>query len=399
MATQSAVGESSQASLSRRKDSQKPIWLRLWRARTSYFLLLIFFVPFTVFQLYPIVRSAYLSMTDYTGSPTQKTNFLGLDNFKELLSVEIKTLPRLVNEDTGEFMYQCGRKKYPASEVAAIEAEGESCSVAYENPRNILSENYKEWRGVYSNDEKRIIIGAKDPRFWTALHNTVVYVLATVFIKLVIGLLLALMLQQQSTINMLLRTVFFLPSVTAGVAVTVVWGWIFKGQPYGLVNSVRLHFGASTPIPFLSDADWTMPILVGLAIWGGIGYNMIMYLAGLQAVPAELYEAATVDGANTRQKFFYITLPLLRPTTVFLVITGIIGSFQVFDSIYILYAAAGEGMGGTLDSALTIVGYLYERGFRLFQLGYASAIAWVLFIIIFILTLINLRVGRANEAH
>ena len=208
------------------------------------------------------------------------------------------------------------------------------------------------------------------------------------------------MLQKQTRLNTILRTIFFLPAVTAGVAVTVVWGWIFRGQTYGVINSIRLQAGAEEIIPFLVDPNWMLYIVILMAVWGGMGYNMILFLAGLQSVPDEFYEAATVDGANTRQKFFRITLPLLRPTVIFLVITGIIGSFQVFDAVYILFAgSAGEGMGGTLDAALTVVGYLYERGFRLFQLGYASAIAWVLFMIIFVMTLINLRVGRANDAY
>jgi len=207
-------------------------------------------------------------------------------------------------------------------------------------------------------------------------------------------------LQQQSLVNMVLRTIFFLPFVTSGVAITVVWGWIFRGKAYGLVNSTRIEvFGAEDVIPFLDDPAYMMPILIFMAIWGGIGYNMILYLAGLGSIPADLYEAATVDGASTRQKFFNITLPLLRPTILFLLVTGIIGSFQLFDQAYILFSNVGEGAGGTLDGALTIVGYLYERGFQLFQLGYASAIAWVLFIIIFVFTLLNLWVGRINDAY
>lgn len=372
---------------------------RIWKARISYLMLLVFFVPFIIFGLYPVARSAALSTTDYSGSPTKEINNLGAQNFQELLSLTVTTLPRLTDETTGEIMSQCGRTKVTATEAVALAADGEECVPAFENARNVLAEGFKEWRTILETETSRIVIGAIDPRFWTAMYNTTIYVFATVFIKLVIGLGLALTLQTQSRTNMLLRTVFFLPSVTAGVAVTVVWGWIFRGQAYGLINSFRLQTGQTEIIAFLSDPQWMLPILIWMSIWGGLGYNMILYLAGLQNVPSELYEAATVDGATPRDKFFYITLPLLRPTTIFLVITGIIGSFQVFDAVYILFASAGQGMGGTLDAALTVVGYLYERGFRLFQLGYASAIAWILFIIIFIMTLINLRVGRADEAY
>lgn len=378
---------------------QPSLLRRIWKSRMSYIMLLAFFVPFIIFSLYPIASSAYLSMTDYTGSPNKETNFLGIDNFRELLSFEIKTLPRMVDEDTGDLMFNCGRRRVPVGEVAAFEADGTACSPAYENSRNFLSAGYKEWRTIFADNEREVVIAAIDPRFWTAMYNTIVYVGATVVLRIVFGLLLALMLQHQSRRNMILRTIFFLPSVTAGIAVTVVWGWIFRGQTYGLINSLRLQLGADGVISFLSDPTWMMPVLIWISIWGGIGYNMIMYLAGLQSIGAEMYEAATVDGANTRDKFRYITLPLLRPTTIFLVITGIIGSFQVFDTVYVLFSSIDSGIGGTLDGALTVVGYLYERGFRLFQLGYASAIAWILFIIIFILTVINLRVGRANEAY
>src|SRR5690606_16477091 len=109
-----------------------------------------------------------------------------------------------------------------------------------------------------------------------------------------------------------------------------------------------------------ADPNWTLPIVMMLTIWGGMGYNMILFLAGLQGIPQELYEAATVDGASTFDKFWNITLPLLRPTTVFIVVTSIIGSFQVFDAVYILFAQAGGSVGGVLDSVLTIVSYLYE---------------------------------------
>jgi len=118
----------------------------------------------------------------------------------------------------------------------------------------------------------------------------------------------------------------------------------------------------------------------------------------LRNINPELYEVAAIDGAGPWQTFSHITLPLLRPTTLYILITSIIGGFQVFEAVYILFASS-EGMGGVLDSGLTVVPYLYDRGFRLFQMGYASAVAWILFAIIFVLSLINLRVGRANEAY
>ncbi len=372
----------------------------MWKARISYFMLLFFFVPFFVFGIYPIANSAYFSVTDYTGSPTEPVNFLGLENFRELLSFEIVDLPRLVDAATGELIYQCGRRKYPEREIAEQIDDGKECGPAYASARAVASDGYREWREITANDEVRKVIAATDPRFWTAIYNTTRYVLFTVALNLVLGLCLALILQKQSLFNMVLRTIFFLPTVTAGIAISIVWGWIFQGKSFGLINSIRMeHFAAPEPTPFLVDPDYMVPILIFMAIWGGVGYNMILFLAGLGAIPAELYEAATVDGASTRQKFRRITLPLLRPTTLFLVVTGIIGSFQLFDAAYVVFATNADGTGGPLDGALTVVGYLYDKGFRLFQLGYAASIAWVLFIIIFVFTLINLRIGRINEAY
>jgi multiple sugar transport system permease protein len=148
---------------------------------------------------------------------------------------------------------------------------------------------------------------------------------------------------------------------------------------------------------FLSSQDWTMRILIWLALWGGMGFPMILFLAGLKNIPVELYEAAAIDGANVPQRFRHITLPLLRPTFVYVVVMGTIGAFQVFDVVYILFSTT-HNIGGVLDSALTVVTYLYDQGFNELQLGYASAIAWVLFFVIFIMTMISLRVGRVNES-
>lgn len=372
---------------------------RIWRARLSYLMLLPFLIPFIVFIIIPAVNSAYLSLTEYSGSPTTPPEYVGTANFIDLLSLEIVEQPRLYDEETGEPMFQCRRDRIPESEVAAYEAaEGVTCAPAFVRARELLSEGYSEFR-QFSLFNRTFLIGARDARFWTAVFNTLVYVALVVAWRSVLGLALALALRRQTRINMLLRVIFFLPSVTATIAVTVIWGWIFRGASYGLINAALLQMAAiDQPIAFLNDAAWTMPVLVVMAVWGGVGYSMVLFLAGLQNIPSELYEAAAIDGASSTQSFWQLTLPLLRPTTLFVVVTGVIGAFQVFEPIYILFATA-EGMGGALDSALTIVPYLYDKGFRLFQFGYASAIAWILFIIIFALTLINLRVGSANEAY
>lgn len=382
-----------------KKTSASSVWIRAWRSRVSYIMLLPMFIPFFVFIIVPVFQSANVSFKDYSAVSTDESKYIGFDNYTELLSLQIREQTPLYDEESGERMYQCGRRKRPESEVAAYEAEeGKQCTAAFVSSRDLLGESYREWQ-TYDLFGKNYVIGARDPRFWTAIVNTLYFVAYTVVGKLILGLLVALILRKQSRLNYFLRMVFFLPSVTASIAVTVIWGWIFRGQSYGLLNNMLIENGiVSQPISFLNDADWTMPILVIMAIWGGFGYNMILFLAGLQNINQELYEVAAIDGAGPWASFRRITWPLLRPTTLYVVITSIIGGFQVFDSIYILYANS-EGLGGPLDSGLTVVPYLYDKGFRLFQMGYASAIAWVLFIVIFFLTLINLRVGRVNEAY
>lgn len=374
-----------------------PIWLRMWRARVSYVMLLPFLIPFVVFTIIPLFQSAAVSLYDYSAVKTDIPKYVGAENYTTLLSFEIKEQPALFED--GQRIFQCGRKKLPEAEVAAWEAEeGKTCEPAFARARDVLTEGFSEWRPL-SLFGTQYLIGAKDPRFWTALINTATFAFWTVIGRLILGLVIALILQKQTRLNYLLRMIFFLPSVTASIAVTVVWGWIFKGQSYGLINYLLLQAGiVAEPISFLNDANWTMPILVFMTVWGGIGYNMILFLAGLQNINPELYEVAAIDGAEPWTVFRKITWPLLRPTTIYVVITSVIGAFQVFESVYILYSSA-EGIGGVLDSGLAVVPYLYENGFGLFRMGYASAIAWILFAIIFVLTLINLRVGRANEAY
>lgn len=237
----------------------------------------------------------------------------------------------------------------------------------------------------------------QDGRFHKAIVNTLSYVALVVSLTTVLGLSLALVFRKSNPFNNVIRTLFFLPSVTSSIALGLLWRWIFTGEAYGLANTFR-DFLNLPSVTFLANPNWTLPVLVIMAVWGGMGYTMILFLAGLNAIPPELHEAAAIDGASVRQRFWAITLPLLRPTMLFVVVTGMIGAFQVFDAVYIVFRSV-ESIGGVLDSGLMIVPYLYDRGFNRFQLGYASAIAWVLFMIIFLITLVNLRVGRTSEVY
>lgn len=234
-----------------------------------------------------------------------------------------------------------------------------------------------------------------DSRFWYALGNTAYYMAAVSLLSVVLGLILAAAFGSQKRSHQYARIAFFLPSVAGGVGAISVWKWLANSEPYGLFNTIRGWFGLD-PVRFLGDPAWAQPILIGIGVWSVMGYNLVIFVAGMRGISKDLYEAAALDGAGPVRRFFYITLPLLRPTILYVLISGMIASFQVFYEPYIMFGSM-DSVGGMLDSALMLVTYLFDYGFRQLNLGYASAVAWVLTVILFALTMINMRLGRADE--
>lgn len=229
-----------------------------------------------------------------------------------------------------------------------------------------------------------------DARFWKAMSNTIIYVVGTVPTGIVISLALAIAIDQNIRFKNLFKTLFFIPSVTSVVAISVIWKWLYAGGKYGLLNHLLLRFGLQ-PIDWLVDVRWTLSSIIIMSVWGGLGYNLILFLAGLQGIPQVFYEAADVDGASEWDKFWNVTLPLLRPTMFFVTVMSIISSFQVFEQVYIMTFSSEGTVGGVLDCALTIVAYLYDTGFQRFTMGYASALAYLIFACLFIITLVNIK--------
>ena len=229
-----------------------------------------------------------------------------------------------------------------------------------------------------------------DPRFWKAMTNTAIFVIGTVPTSIVISLLLAMAIDQNIRFKNWFKTFFFIPSITSIIAISVIWKWLYASGKYGLFN----HFLSSIGIPPVNwlGVDWTLPSIIMMSVWGGLGYNMILFIAGLQGIPQVFYEAAEVDGASDWDKFRNVTLPLLRPTMLFVSIMSIISAFQVFEQVYIMTYNSEGAVGGTLDCALTIVAYLYETGFQRFSMGYASALAYLIFFVLFIVTIINMKI-------
>lgn len=229
-----------------------------------------------------------------------------------------------------------------------------------------------------------------DPRFWKAFRNTLLYVVGVVPTGLAISLLLAAALEELSRGKQLFKVLYFIPTVTSVVAIAAVWKWLFAGEKFGLINYGLIQLGLQ-PVDWLLSPQWVLPAIIIMSVWAGIGYNMVFFSAGISTIPSTLYEAAKVDGANWWERFWHVTVPMLRPTLTFVIVMGVISSFQVFDQVYIMTAGTGEGIGGVLDSGLTLVSYLYDQGFVKFRMGYASAIAYLIFGCVFGLTLMNIQ--------
>lgn len=234
-----------------------------------------------------------------------------------------------------------------------------------------------------------------DPRFWKAFRNTVLYVIGVVPAGISIALLLAAGLEELRRGKQLFKVLYFIPTVTSVVAIAAIWKWLFAGEKFGLINYALIRMGFA-PIDWLYSPQWVLPAIMVMSIWAGLGYNLVFFSAGISTIPQALYEAAKMDGANWWGRFWNVTVPMLRPTLVFVVVMAMISSFQVFDQVYIMTAGTGEGIGGVLDSGLTLVSYLYEQGFVRFRMGYASAIAYLIFGCVFGLTMINVRMLRSR---
>jgi multiple sugar transport system permease protein len=225
-----------------------------------------------------------------------------------------------------------------------------------------------------------------DELFWQSLGHTVVFTAGTVPTSIALGLAAAMLLNRELPARGLLRSVIFLPVIVSGVVTALVAAWIFNDN-YGVINSLLKAAGLE-PIPWLSSPTWAMPSIIITTLWIRIGFCMVVYLAGLQGIPSEYYDAAQVDGASGWRQFRHITWPLLAPTTFLLLVINVIFSFHVFDLIYVMTG------GGPGFSTTVLVQYIYESAFASREMGYASAMGIVLYLLIVVLTVFQWRVSR-----
>jgi multiple sugar transport system permease protein len=233
-----------------------------------------------------------------------------------------------------------------------------------------------EWVGL-----NNYIDLTKDAIFIEVFWNTLYFTVISVPIGIFLSLLLAIALNQKIRGIKFYRAAYFLPVISSMVAVAVIWQWIYNPE-YGLINFGLSLVGIDGP-NWLSSETWAMPAIILTSIWKGLGFSMLIFLAGLQGIPDSYYEAADLDGASFVDKFRHITVPLLSPTTFFVTIMSIINSFQVFDTVYLMTG------GGPGRSSSVIVHYLYQNAFEYFRMGYASAMAYILFFLVFVFTIIQ----------
>jgi ABC-type sugar transport system permease subunit len=323
----------------------------------GWFMLAPNILGFLFFFAAPLLLSFYLSFTNSSvGRVPQVT---GLDNYARLMSVQFRVL-----DD-------------PAA-----------------TPQSALDRGYAVVRTIRFG-ETRLVFGARDRLFWISLWNTLLFCLMLLPLAILPALGMAMILNSSLPGVQFFRALYFLPSVAAVVGTALIWRWLYTPTT-GFISyafaSVSGFFGLPDPqIQWLSDPRVVLVSVVLLSAWQVVGYNVVLFLAGLQGVPRALHEAAKIDGANGWQRFRNVTMPMLAPTTFFVVITTMVTGLQVFNEPYALFPSRPIP-----ENATTLVYYLYTQGFNQFQFGYASSIAWVLFALIFSFTFIQFRMSRSQ---
>lgn len=227
---------------------------------------------------------------------------------------------------------------------------------------------------------------AQDPQFWQSLLRSLIYLIVTP-ILIVLSIILAIAVNRPLRGMTFFRALYYIPVVISAVAIGMIFDFVFA-EPAGLINGLLRQFGLiERPIHFLTDPDLILPSIMSVTVWRGIGYYMVMFLAGLQSIPEELYEAAAIDGASRIQQHLFVTVPMLRPVITFVAVISSIAALRAFDEIYILT----NGTGGLLDAGMTAIFYLYRQAFSFLNIGYAAAIAVVFTAFTLVFSLINLR--------
>ncbi|HML20576.1 MAG TPA: sugar ABC transporter permease [Aggregatilinea sp.] len=344
------------------------------------------FLLLGLFMIWPVIRGIDLSRTNQRFDGAQAAN-VGWSNYDKILSVNVIRLPDIPDplpeeapaagwyrSNDGELIFRWRAR--------GLEEIGLGQYADYEIARQ------------FSIRDNQYAVIAKDPLFWKALLNNFYFVLIVVPVQTALALLLALLINQKLPYRNVFRTLYFSPVATAMVIIAVVWLFLYNPQ-YGLINQMldTLSGGQLGPYKWLQSSKMAMPAIMIMSIWQGVGFQMIIFLAGLQDIPEDLYEASGIDGANAWQKFRFVTLPMLRNTTIFVVLTTTILAFRLFDQVNVMTPD-----GGPNESTATMVWYAIRRGWGQSEVGYASAVSIVFVGIVLIISLIQRGVIRSGDA-
>lgn len=374
--------------MSQHRERPKPSRLRRDETVWGYAFVVAPLLGFFIFVAGPLVASLAISFSDW--NLLSAPRWVGLQNWQEVLGLSFHHVPPLFDEATGERLYSCGREEVPSSQVSELEGTPDrrgrpiTCEPAFQEMRDLLPNRYSS-TAEFRAFGQTYVIGARDDVMWQAMYNTF-YLLLGVPIATAISLFLALLLNQKIRGTGFFSALFYLPSILPIAAVALIWLWIYNPD-YGLLNYFLGLVGVP-PVSWLQNPATVKPALIVMGVWGGVGFGVIVYLAGLQSISRELYEAAAIDGAGVWQKFRAITWPSLTPITFFLFVTGLIGSLQVFVQPYIMTN------GGPYNTSRTMVMLIWQNGFSDLDMGYASAQAWLLGIIIMLVTILNFVLAR-----
>ncbi len=335
-----------------------------------------------LFLIGPFFGGIYYSFTNQRLISANPTEFVGLRNYDRLLSLSVLSLEPLTDEATGELLRdEEGALQYPRSREFTRDEE-----------------NYPQYAGLtewFTVDigTTRYVILAGDPTFMRSLRNNIFFSIVVIPLQMGLALLLALLVNQNLAGRNFFRTLYFTPVVTSMVVVSLVWRFLYDPNN-GLVNSMisALSFGTIPPINWLGDPNVAMWAIIIMSVWQGAGFQMMLFVAGLQGIPEEQYEAAGIDGANAWEKFRYITIPGLRNVFVFIIITITIAAFQLFTQVLVMTN------GGPDDATSTVVFHMVRSGFREQDIAYGSTIAVVFFFIIIAINLIQRFLVRERGA-
>ena len=347
----------------------------------AYLFLLPFLVVYILFVIYPVIQALYMSFFDWDLLAQDARQFINFDNYVNMLGgrdlvwgVSSLWVTRLVGLLLAFGVVVRGWRRQSLKQSSAIVII--VAAIIF----------FGGLLGIHPNPE-----GGRwyDAQFWNSLGNTIEFVLLSTPLIVVIGLLMAIALNNVRSITAVFRTIFFAPYVFSVAGLTLIWGFLLN--PQSGILAATLEFIGIEPTPWLTDPNLALPAIVVTTLWWTVGFNMVLFLAGLQDIDPTLYEAADIDGANNLEKFWNITIPGLQRTLLLVIVLQIIASFQIFGQVFIMTR------GGPGGATRVLIQHIYESGFRDFDLGYASAMSIFLFVVMFVVSYFQFQVGDQNE--